>query len=317
MNLLNESKQISKIPNETEDVHAEDFDFFDPMSISSCSSSSSDSCESIDNKLDNCDISILEYVKKEKDMQRKILKRNSSIIFQLEDELLIGDALTYGQMKIINDLKNNLGKLQNKEDIESKQNSSNDDHESWNNTDCCGLPFSYLQHSSGFQAHGPKNCEDFQELKCLDEKCLAREKNVLIDLLEQLREEISSCEIIESDVDLEYEVKGLFNICENCSACIREDMQKMLKNLHYALLCVLDQVKKLKNSCETSRTALSESKKMERMVKDYHVLITQLTSENLKLTGEKLANKAEIEEMKKKNSELSIIREDMKDKTTS
>ena len=90
----------------------------------------------------------------------------------------------------------------------------------------------------------------------------------------------------------------------------------MLKNLHYALPCVLDQVKKLKNSCETSRTALSESKKMERMVRDYHVLITQLTSENLKLTGEKLANKAEIEEMKKKNSELSIIREDIKDKTT-
>ena len=90
----------------------------------------------------------------------------------------------------------------------------------------------------------------------------------------------------------------------------------MLKNLHYALPCVLDQVKKLKNLCETSRTTLSESKKLEQMVEDYHVLITQLTSENLKLTGEKLANKAEIEEMKKKNSELSIIREDMKDKTT-
>ena len=162
MNLLNESKQISKIPNETEDVHAEDFDIFDPMSISSCSSSSSDSCESIDNELDNCDINILEYVKKEKDKQRKILKRNSSIIFQLEDELLIGDALTYGQMKIINDLKNNLGKLQNMEDIENGENSSNEDHESWNNADCCGLPLSYLQHSSGFQSHDPKNCEDSQ-----------------------------------------------------------------------------------------------------------------------------------------------------------
>ena len=84
----------------------------------------------------------------------KILKRNSSIIFQLEDELLIGDALTYGQMKIINDLKNNLGKLQNKEDIENGENSNN---ETWNNADCCGLPLSYLQHSSG-----PKNCEDSQ-----------------------------------------------------------------------------------------------------------------------------------------------------------
>jgi len=305
INLLNESKQISKIPNEA--VQAEDLDFFDPMSISSCSSSSSESCESIDHELDNCDMNILEYVKKEKDKQRKILKRNSSIIFQLEDELLIGDALTYGQMKIINDLKNNLGKLQNKEDIENGENSNN---ETWNNADCCGLPLSYLQHSSG-----PKNCEDSQELECLDEKCLAREKNVLIDLLERLREEISSCEIIESDVRFDHEVKDLFNICENCSACIQEDMHEMLKNLHYILPHVLDQVKKLKKLCETSRTALSESKKLERMVEDYHVLITQLTSENLKLTGEKLANKAEIEEMKKKNTEISI-REGLKDKTT-
>ena len=62
----------------------------------------------------------------------------------------------------------------------------------------------------------------FLELECLDEKCLAREKNVLIDLLEQLREEISSCEIIESDVKLDYEVKGLFNICQNCSASIQK-----------------------------------------------------------------------------------------------
>ena len=77
----------------------------------------------------------------------------------------------------------------------------------------------------------------FLELECLDEKCLAREKNVLIDLLEQLRKEISSCEIIESDVKLEYEVKSLFNICENCSACIQEvrskNRIKKLENLNW------------------------------------------------------------------------------------
>ena len=68
----------------------------------------------------------------------------------------------------------------------------------------------------------------------------------------------------------------------------------MLKKLHYGLTCVLDQAKKQKNS---SLTAFSESKKNEKMVEDYHVLIAQLTSENLKLTTEKLANKAEIEEI--------------------
>ena len=56
-------------------------------------------------------MNIIEHIKKEKEKQRKILKRNSSIIFQLEDELLVGDALTYGQMKIIDDLKNDLEKL--------------------------------------------------------------------------------------------------------------------------------------------------------------------------------------------------------------
>ena len=87
----------------------------------------------------------------------------------------------------------------------------------------------------------------------------------------------------------------------------------MLKKLHYGLTCVLDQVKKMNNFYGTSLTALSESKKKEKMLEDYHVLITQLTSENLKLTGEKLANKAEIEEMKKKNSE---IKEGVKGKTS-
>lgn len=308
-NLLNESKHISKIPSETEDVQVEDFDLFDPMSISSCSSLSSDSCESVANELNNCNINILDHVKKEKEKQ----KRNSSIIFQLEDELLVGDALTYGQMEIIDDLKNNLEKLQNKEDKVNGESINNDDV---NVADTCGLPLSYLQHSSGLTAHGSKHFENCQELECLDKKCLVRTKNVLIDLLGQLEEEISSCEITESGMKFDYEVsksegvKDLFNICHNCSAYIQKDMHEMLKKLHYGLTCVLDQAKKQKNS---SLTAFSESKKKEKMLEDYHVLIAQLTSENLKLTTEKLANKAEIEEIKKKNSEIN---EGVKGKTS-
>ena len=85
-------------------------------------------------------------------------------------------------------------------------------------------------------------------------------------------------------------------------------MHQMLKKLHYGLPCVLDQVKKLKyfheTLCKKSRKAFSESVRNEQTLNDYHVLIAKLTSENLKMTGEKLVSKSEIEEIQNKNSRI-------------
>jgi hypothetical protein len=82
----------------------------------------------------------------------------------------------------------------------------------------------------------------------------------------------------------------------------------MLKKIHYGLPCVLDQVKKLKyfyeTLCKKSRKAFSESERNEQTLNDYHVLIAKLTSENLKMTGEKLVSKSEIEEIQNKNSRI-------------
>ena len=65
-------------------------------------------------------------------------------------------------------------------------------------------------------------------VECLDMKCLVRTKNALIDLLGQLKEEISSREITESGMKFDHKVsksevvKDLFNICHSCSAYIQK-----------------------------------------------------------------------------------------------
>ena len=95
----------------------------------------------------------------------------------------------------------------------------------------------------------------FPELECLDKKCLARTKNVLIDLLGQLEEEISSCEITESGMNFDYEVsksegvKDLFNICHNCSAYIQKVGSIYFYGRSLLYRGQLEVVKKLQNEC--------------------------------------------------------------------
>jgi len=315
-NLVNDTKKISEIPNENEKMQLEELD---PMSTSN-SSFSSDSYENIQNFQTN----ILQYLEKESKEQKKSMKKNCSIIFQLEDELLIRDALTDGQVEIINDLKTNLKKLQNKNFVEKEGNESNDDSDSWYDADKVisferiGLPPEYMQKSDGFAekntTSGSENDDYNQDIECLDENCLAKEKDFLIDLLDLLCEEIDSCENIDSGVELDFEMsqtkmgENLWKLCQHCSTGIQKDMHELLRKLHYGLPGALDQVKKLKyfyeNLCKNSRKECSESERNKQTLNDYHVLIAKLTSENLKMTGEKLVTKSEIQEIQKRNSQI-------------
>merc|ERR1719347_833400 len=180
-----------------------------------------------------------------------------------------------------------------------------------------GLPLAYTHHSVTW---GSEKYQECQENECLDEKCLVKEKYFLINLLNQLREEIASCQAMDSGLEVDYdenqsvEVERLFKFCQNFSSCNNEDTQEMLKKLHFGLAAALEQLKKLKyfyeTVCTTSRTTISESQKKEKMLNDYHVLIAQLTSENLKLTEERLFSKTDIEETKKANSEIIAGLED-------
>merc|ERR1719347_2274055 len=180
-----------------------------------------------------------------------------------------------------------------------------------------GLPLAYTQHLVTRRSEKYQEC---QENECLDEKCLVKEKYFLFNLLNILREEIASCQALDSGLEVDYdenqsvEVERLFKFCQNCSSCNNEDTQEMLKKLHFGLAAALEQLKKLKyfyeTVCRTSRTTISESQKKEKMLNDYHVLIAQLTSENLKLREERLFSKTDIEETKKANSEIIARLED-------
>merc|ERR1712106_467897 len=212
-------------------------------------------------------------------------------------------------------------KLQNKNFVEKE---GNDDSESWYDADKVisferiGLPPEYMQKSDGFAekntTFGSENDDYDQDIECLDENCLAKEKDFLIDLLDLLCEEIDSCENMDSGVELDFEMsqtktgENLMKLCQHCSTGIQKDMHELLRKLHYGLPGALDQVKKLKyfyeNLCKNSRKACSESERNKQTLNDYHVLIAKLTSENLKMTGEKLVTKSEIQEIQKRNSQI-------------
>ena len=166
-NLVNDTKKIFEIQNENEDILLEDIDFYDTMSISN-SSLSSDSSDNIIQFQTN----IVQHLKKETKEQNKTMKKNCSIICQLEDELLIGDALTAGQVEIINDLKNDFEKMQSKRNVEKEENVSNEGYDLWSymdkiiSSERLGLPLEYMQNSSLFAQEDTtsesENDDDYQ-----------------------------------------------------------------------------------------------------------------------------------------------------------
>jgi hypothetical protein len=307
IDLLNQKERLSAIQSE-DVVFNEDIHFSDPYSLNS------DSCEKYETD-------ILKYLKKEKEQQRKILMKNCSIIFQLEDELLIGDALTDSQVRMIDDLKYNLEKLSNKKVVENEENISSDDFKSEEDQITSfnqkRLPSAFTQRSSKLTSYRSEKDDNLPG--CLDENCLVKEKDFLINLLDLIEEEIDSCEN-DSGVEFDYDesqgsdVERHFTCCHPCSSSLQQDAHDILEKLHHGLPSVLEQVRKLKyfyeNVCRATKKAFLESQKKEETLTDYHILIAKLTSENLKLTGEKLVSKSEIEEMKKKNSEIISELED-------
>ena len=166
-NLVNDKRKIFEIQDENEDILLEDFDFYDTMSISN-SSLSSDSSDNIKQFQTN----IVQHLKKETKEQNKTMKKNCSIIVQLEDELLIGDALTAGQVEIINDLKNDFEKMQSKRNVEKEENVSNEGYDLWSymdkmiSSELFGLPLEYMQNSSLFAQEDTtsesENDDDYQ-----------------------------------------------------------------------------------------------------------------------------------------------------------
>ena len=164
-NLVNDKRKIFEIRDE--DILLEDFDFHFTMSISN-SSLSSDSSDHIKQFQTN----IVQHLKKETKEQNKTMKKNCSIIVQLEDELLIGDALTAGQVEIINDLKNDFEKMQSKRNVEKEETVSNEGYDLWSYMDKMisserfGLPLEYMQNSSLFAQEDTtsesENDDDYQ-----------------------------------------------------------------------------------------------------------------------------------------------------------
>jgi len=114
-NLVNDTKKIFETQYENEEFQVEDVDFLDTMSISS-SSLSSDSYENVR----NFQTSIVQYLKKETKEQEKNLNKNYSLISTMEDELLMRDALTDGQIGIINDLKTKFVKIQEEKNFQNR-----------------------------------------------------------------------------------------------------------------------------------------------------------------------------------------------------
>eukprot|EP00092_Neocalanus_flemingeri_P087680 GFUD01110701.1.p1 GENE.GFUD01110701.1~~GFUD01110701.1.p1 ORF type:complete len:400 (-),score=106.60 GFUD01110701.1:110-1171(-) len=196
------------------------------------------------------------------------------------------------------------------------------DYDSWSDTEQVisleriGLPQSYLQKPSSLDQEETtsESDDDNEDFACLSNKCLTEEKDLLVDLLDLLREEIDSCELVDSGLELDYDGHHTkkdgksFHFCRKCSSCIQQDMNEVLRKLHYGLPDMLDQVKKLKNVyevlCNNSRKAFSESERNKQTLAEYHVLIANLTSENLKMTGEKLASKNKIEEIQKRSTKI-------------
>eukprot|EP00092_Neocalanus_flemingeri_P012858 GFUD01013854.1.p1 GENE.GFUD01013854.1~~GFUD01013854.1.p1 ORF type:complete len:1121 (+),score=326.05 GFUD01013854.1:259-3621(+) len=320
-NLVNDTKKMSEIHFENEELQLEDLDFLDSISISSSSLSS----DSQDN-MRNFQTSILQYLEEERKEKNRKLSKNGSLNFTKEDELLMRDALTDSQNEIVNDLKNNFETVQEKKMLKKDQTyeskRSYADYDSWSDTEQVislehiGLPQSYLQKPSSpdQEETTSESDDDNDDFACLSNACLAEEKNFLVDLLDLLREEIDSCELVDSGVELDYDAHHTkkdgksFHFCRKCSSCIQQDMNEVLRKLHYGLPDTLDQVKKLKYFyevlCNNSRKAFSESERNKQTLAEYHVLIANLTSENLKMTGEKLASKSEIEEIQKRSTKI-------------
>merc|ERR1719153_498138 len=98
--LVTDTKKIFEIDLESKDALLEDSDCSDYVG--------SLNIESLE-KLQNFQTGVMQYLRKEtKDLNKKI-NENYSFIFSLEDELLMKDALTDGQSKILKDLKNDYG----------------------------------------------------------------------------------------------------------------------------------------------------------------------------------------------------------------
>jgi len=294
-NLVNDTKKLEKIQYANEEVQLEDLDLCYSLPSSNCSLNT-ESHEI----LKSAQTGIMQHLEEETKEQNKNIIKNNSMIFAMEDELLMRDALTDGQIEIIKCLKNYCLKMDGNMEAYKEQH----------------IEYNFISNSRTTQE--PSTCcqasENDSYSLCSSNACIAEENIFLSNLLDTFREEMDTCQSIDSGCESDYdkhedkEDTTVLKFCRKCSPCIEKDIYEVLKKLHYGLPEILEQVRKFKFRFEklykNNKKAFSDVKRIKETLNDYHVLITKLTSENLKMTEEKLISNSEIEKTHKESSKI-------------